>query len=259
MSEITKAVATQQNPLAVVARYKRELGTVLPTVLRQDPDRWLMAAENAARKNPDLMAVIKADQGASYMRALVDCARLGHEPGSKDFYFIKRGNAISGEESYRGVIKRILNSGFYRSVVARAVFERDEYSFDPLTDIVPNHVPAEGDRGKPVSAYAFGVHWDGTPSTVAEATPERIATAKAKSFGADKPSSPWQMPTGIMFRKTAIKELEPYVHVAPEPQPRRSLDGDYVGANPTAVAFDLDHGDVLDITEDQIAEAGEAA
>ncbi|KZM71116.1 RecT family recombinase [Nocardia terpenica] len=255
MSEISKAVATQQNPLAVVARYKRELGTVLPTVLRQDPDRWLMAAENAARKNPDIMAVTKADQGASYMRALVECARLGHEPGSKDFHFIKRGNAISGEESYRGIIKRVLNSGFYRSVVARTVFSNDTYSFDPLTDIVPNHVPAQGDRGKPLSAYAFAVHWDGTPSTVAEATPERIATAKAKSFASDKPTSPWQLPTGVMYRKTAIRELEPYVHVAPEPQPRRHLDGT-VGGIP-ATDFDVDDGDVLDITADQLAEAGE--
>ncbi|MEV2222667.1 RecT family recombinase [Nocardia vinacea] len=260
MSEITKEVAVQQNPLAVVARYRRELGAVLPVVARQDVDRWLMAAENAVRKSPDLMAVVKADKGASLMRALVDCARLGHEPGSKDFYLIKRGGVISGEEGYRGIIKRILNSGFYRSVVARAVFERDEYSFDPLADIVPRHVPAEGDRGKPVSAYAFGVHWDGTPSTVAEATPERIAAAKAKSFGADKSSSPWQIPTGVMYRKTAIKELEPYVHTSAEPQPRRHLDGETVAAG-SAVFADSEYADddVLDLTAEQISEYEDAA
>ncbi|MFE5290110.1 recombinase RecT [Nocardia sp. NPDC056611] len=242
----------------MVARYKHQLGTVLPAVLRKDPDRWLMAAENAVRKNPDLLAVVKADQGASLMRALVDCARLGHEPGSKDFYLIKRGNAISGEESYRGIIRRVLNSGFYRSVVARTVFANDTYSFDPVTDIVPNHVPAEGDRGKPVSAYAFAIHWDGTPSTVTEATPERIASAKAKSFGHDKPSSPWQNPTGVMFRKTAIKELEPFVHVAPEPQPRRDLGGlEAAAARALPADYDIVDDDVLDITEDQIAEAGE--
>ncbi|WP_280406142.1 recombinase RecT [Nocardia brasiliensis] len=253
---ISKEVARQANPLAVVAKYQNELGKSMPAAIRGDVGRWMMVAEMAVRKNPKLLSIVQADQGASLMRALIECARLGHEPGTKYFYLVPRGNQISGEEGYHGIIKRVLNSGHYQKVLARTVFEGDEYSFDPLTDQLPTHVPASGDRGKPVSAYAFALHWDGTPTTVAEASPERIAAAKAKSYGTDRKDSPWQSVTGVMYRKTAIRELEPYVHTSAEPQPRQDNAGSRGAVMDPSTYDDAEplDADVLDITADQIAE-----
>ncbi|MEV0759615.1 RecT family recombinase [Nocardia sp. NPDC050435] len=203
-----------------MAKYREELGKSLPAAIRDDVDRWAMVAQMAVRKNPKLLEIVARDQGASLMRALLECARLGHDPGTKEFYLVPRGGAISGEEGYHGIIRRILNSGHYRKVVAQVVHENDTFSFDPVTDDLPDHEPAEGDRGRPVSAYAFAVHWDGSPSAVGVATPQRIEAAKAKSFGADRRDSPWQSVTGVMYRKTAVRELEAWVHTSAEVRPR---------------------------------------
>lgn len=255
MSEISKEVAKQANPLAVVMQYQNELGKSLPAAFRDDVPRWLMVAEMVVRKNQKLMDITKSDQGASLMRALIDCARLGHEPGTDHFYLVPRGNTISGEEGYKGIIKRILNSGYYQRVVAQVVFENDDFDFDPVNDTTPFHVKAEGPRGKPVQAYAFAVMWDGTPSTVAVATPERIAAAKAKSFGTDRKDSPWQSPTGVMYRKTAIKELAAYVHTSAEPRGRVGANGEPTGPAEHAPVVDAEFADaeVIDITAEQIA------
>ncbi|MBF6085129.1 recombinase RecT [Nocardia cyriacigeorgica] len=263
MSEISKEVAKQANPLAVVAQYQRELGNSMPAAVRDDVPRWLMVAEMAVRKDPKLLAIVKADQGASLMRALLECARLGHEPGTDHFYLVPRGNTISGEEGYKGIVKRILNSGYYQRVVAQVVHEHDEFDFDPVNDTTPYHVKAEGERGRPVQAYAFAVMWDGTPSTVAVATPERIAAAKAKSFGTENKSSPWQSPTGVMYRKTAIRELAAFVHTSAEPRGRVNADGEPTGPADPATPWamyreseadsDIADAEVIDITAEQIA------
>lgn len=215
-----------------------------------------MVAEMAVRRSPDLMEIVRRDQGASLMRALIECARLGHEPGSPEFYLIPRGGIVSGEESYRGIIKRILNSGEYQRVVARVVHERDRFSFDPRIDEIPDHRPAEGERGAPARAYAFAVRWDGTPSTVGEATPERIIAAKAKARGVDRKDSPWNSPTGVMYRKTAIRELASYVHTSAEPRPRPAAPTEPPAVDEVSTVYDaevIDEVDVLDITAEPTA------
>jgi recombination protein RecT len=64
------------------------------------------------------------------MVAMLDCARLGHEPGTPAYYFVPIKGAIEGWEGYRGVIERIYRAGAVQSVRAAVVRENDFYEYE---------------------------------------------------------------------------------------------------------------------------------
>ncbi|WP_329405489.1 recombinase RecT [Nocardia vinacea] len=203
------AEAAKSTPGSVLRRRSEDFATVLPPTV--DLRRWLRLAESAVTTHPDLMTIFERDRGSSMLRALMKCAQLGHEPGSGSFHLVPKGQAIEGWEDYKGIIQRILRSGLYSRVVLEAVYEQDRYEFNSNRDERPLHEPADGDRGKPVRAYAYAVHFNGAISSVAEATPEMIAAAKAKGRGTDSDRSPWQSPAAPMQRKVAVRALEKMV------------------------------------------------
>lgn len=209
-SIVEAASTAKTTPAALINRHRADFASVLPPTI--NVDRWVRLAISATNANSDLADIFRRDRGASLMRALMRCATLGHEPGGGLFHLVPKGAAIEGWEDYKGVIQRVLRTALYSKVVVAAVYERDEFRFDPNVDERPHHVRAEGDRGKPVSAYAYAVQFNGGAiSAVAVATPEMIAASRSKSRGSDKPSSPWNSPSAPMHRKVAVRELEKWV------------------------------------------------
>ncbi|MFD3463863.1 recombinase RecT [Nocardia fluminea] len=209
-SIIDAASAAKSTPASLITRHRADFASVLPPTMTVD--RWVRLAISAVNADDKLAEIFRRDRGASLMRALMRCATLGHEPGGGLFHLVPKGASIEGWEDYKGIIQRIQRSALYSKVIVEAVYENDEYEFDQNVDERPRHIKAKGDRGKPVSAYAYAVQFQGGAiSKVAEATKEMIAASKAKSRGSDNASSPWNSPAAPMHRKVAVRELEKFV------------------------------------------------
>lgn len=206
------ALARQQNdPATIIQSRQADFFKVLPERLR-DP-RWIRLAESAVNKTPQLQNAARSNP-ASLMQALLKCATLGHEPDGVHFYLVPQKGAVDGWESWRGLHRRIMNSGKYSKVVAVVVYEGEEFVFDQNNDAKPAHkidyvLRARG--AKPLMSYAYAVHHDGTPTTVAVADPAHIAKIRAGKSGPT-----WNNWDEQMYLKTAIKKLEPWVDKSAE-------------------------------------------
>lgn len=220
MTTVSSAVARQDNsPSALVQQYKGDFAAVLPTHVKADT--WVRLATGALRRDPKLREAAEADPW-SLMSALLDAARLGHEPGTEAYYLTPRKEKgrmkVLGIEGYQGIIERIYRAGAVSSVVAECVYTGDAFRYSPGTDERPIHEidwDAE-DRGTLRLVYAYAVMKDGATSKVIVLNRHDIARIKASSQGADSPYSPWVKHEPAMWLKSALRQLRKYVPTSAE-------------------------------------------
>jgi recombination protein RecT len=211
---ISNAIATRDNgPEAIVRQHRDDLTLVLPT--HHKGETWMRLATGALRRDANLRQVASRNPG-SLMNALLECARLGHEPGTEAFYLVPFGNEVQGIEGYRGIVERIYRAGIVKAVKAEVVYENDHFKYHPGMDR-PEHEPDYfGDRGAIVGAYAYGVFQDGSTSRVVVINRSYIDKVKKESRGSDRGSSPWVKWPEQMVLKTVARRLEPWVPTAVE-------------------------------------------
>lgn len=222
---MTTVAVRDDTPSTTIAQYTNDFAMVLPTNFK--PETFVRLAQGALRQNEKLMKAAQANP-ASLLVALLEAARLGHEPATDDYYLRplggKNGPSVQGIEGYKGVIKRMFNSGTVDSVVAEAVHQNDRFDWKPGQMRVPEHEPDWfGDRGNCIGAYAYAIFKGGAVSKVVIVGSKRIRRAKDASDGADSPYSPWKRDYEKMVIKTALHDLEPYVPKSAEMQ---RLDAD---------------------------------
>lgn len=211
---VSSAVATRDSsPTNVVAQYAGDFATVLPASIRTET--FVRLAQGVLRRDDKLMEAAQASP-RSLLVALLDAARLGHEPGTADFYLTPRKvrgrPEVLGIEGYRGVIRRMFASGLVASVVAEIVCTGDGFDYVPGIHERPVHrVDWFGERGDTIGAYAYAVTTSGATSKVVVVGPREIARAKRSSASAGSDYSPWATDYDAMVRKTALHRLEPYV------------------------------------------------
>ena len=232
-SPIRNAIATRDDSpasAAIVAETHR-FATVLPAtfggsdlfmnLLRGVVDKARMDA-----KNPALAKAIDANPG-SFIRAALECARLGHQPGTDDFYFVPIGGGVEGWEGYRGVAKRIGNAGY--TVVAEIVYENDDYEYERGTMPRPVHKRTKfgQPRGKMVGAYAYAYPvWNkDAVSKVVEMDEAEIMTHKAASKTASSSDSLWNKWPVSAWLKTVVHELGKWVPTSTEKPNTQVLAG----------------------------------
>ncbi|MET7688044.1 recombinase RecT [Streptomyces sp. NPDC005483] len=228
MSQISNAIATRDNgPEAIVRQHKDDLTLVLPSHVKGET--WMRLAYGALRSNAQLLQVATRNPG-SLMTALQECARLGHEPASKSFYFVPFGNEIQGIEGYRGVVERIYRAGAVKVVHAEVVYANDEFVWAPGTVDRhadgprwegPQQVPFHkadwfSDRGEVKGAFSYGIFQDGTPSRVVVINRAYIDKVRKESKGSENPKSPWVKWFDQMVLKTVAHRLEPWVPTSTE-------------------------------------------
>lgn len=207
----TVAVRQQNDPASLIQSRQSDFFKVLPEQLR-DP-RWIRLAESAVAKTPALQNAARANP-ASLMQALLKCATLGHEPDGVHFYLVPQKGGVEGWESYKGLHKRIMNSGQYSKVVAQVVYVGEKFVFNPNDDAKPTHeidYPLRANGAKPLLSYAYAVQHDGSPSAVAVADPAHIAKIRAGKSGPT-----WNSWDEQMYLKSALKKLEPWVDKSAE-------------------------------------------
>ncbi|MBM4575649.1 hypothetical protein GS415_04855 [Rhodococcus hoagii] len=240
-SSLAGAVARQQqnNPAAMIQSRGSDFARVLPKQIK-NPDAWIRLAESAIAKSKPLQDAARNDP-AALMRALMLCASLGHTPGTDHFYLVPVKGKIEGWESYKGIIRRILNTGEYDRVVAEVVYEGEDFEFDPNLDLKPMHKVDWAGRNKgmkPLMSYAYAVHHDGSPTRVAIADPgyiQRVKDASKNSGGV------WKAWDDAMYLKCAIKRLDGFVKTSSEDmrfEPVAAIEapkGDGAGFKPVVI------------------------
>ncbi|WP_125777163.1 recombinase RecT [Antribacter gilvus] len=201
----------------VIRQHATELTSVLPSHLAEKGDGWLNAAVAAVRKDRNLWNAANSDPGA-VMNALAEAARLGLQPGSKEYYLTVRGGKVLGIVGYQGEIELMYRAGAVSSVIVEPVFERDGFEYTPGVDDRPKHrIDWDADDRGPIRlAYAYAVMKDGAVSKVVVVNKTRIRRAKDASATAGKSHSPWTSDEVAMWMKTAAHDLAKWVPTSAE-------------------------------------------
>jgi len=208
---VSDAVATRESgPGQMIQQYSTSFAQVLPTHVK--PDTFVRLAQGLLRRDRNLARVAQANPG-SFMAALLDCARLGHDPGTEAYYLVPFGNEIQGIEGWRGKVERIYRAGAVASVKAEVVRQADRFDYDPATMDRPLHrIEWFGpDRGPLIGAYAYAVMKDAATSRVIVMSAAQIAEHRKVSRGSDSKTSPWTLWPEAMYLKTVVRELEKWV------------------------------------------------
>jgi len=211
---VSTAVAKRNGAEALIERYSNDFATVLPSHIK--PATFVRLAQGVLRRNPQLQNAATKNPG-SFLSALLEAARLGHEPGTEQYYLVPFGGEVQGIEGYRGVIERMYRAGAVASVKAEVVREGDEFAYDPGEMDRPVHkVDWFGDRGPIKGAYAYAVFKDGSTSKVVVINRQYIEQVKRESKSAGRPDSPWVKWEEAMVLKTVAHRLEPWVPTSSE-------------------------------------------
>jgi recombination protein RecT len=226
---VSSAVARKEEertPAALIKKYTPHFKDVLPADL--SPDTFVRLANGVMTKNPDVREAAMANPW-SLVHTLLECARLGHEPGSDRYAIVKfndknapGGVAVVGIEQYQGELDRMFNAGGVQTVICDIVydFEMPGKAREGLTPFryqrnmdMPIHEPDflhehYDDQTHAVMVYAYARLLTGGTSHVIVMPRSHVMrhreVARSTKF--------WDGPFwGSMWRKTAVHELAKWV------------------------------------------------
>lgn len=205
-----------RRPDLQVEAHISDFAAVLPAHV--SPEVFTRLAVGALRRDPKLYQAA-AKNPSSLLYALLEAARLGLEPGTKEFYLTPRFGkdpGVLGITGYVGEIELIFRAGAVASVKAEVVYERDRFEFRPEMERPVHEVDWFADRGKVLGAYAYAEMVGGGVSKVVVIGPAEIERAKSASATADKAFSPWTTDYAAMVLKTAVHRLAKWVPTSAE-------------------------------------------
>lgn len=219
---MTTDLATQKanNFKALLEKSKGEIEKALPKHLTAE--RMMRIALTEARKVPKLL---ECDQ-ASLMGAVIQASQLGLEPGGAlgHCYLIPFKGQVQFIVGYRGMIDLAMRSPLVDKVVARAVYDGDDFSYEFGLDekLVhkPKMQPREKDE-KPTYVYAVVFMKDGNKQFDVMSRDE-VDAIRGRSMAGN--SGPWQTDYEAMAKKTIVRRLFKYMPVSIEMQKAVGLD-----------------------------------
>lgn len=190
---------TQQTVVQMVHSMGAELQRALPKGM--DGDRVARLALTAIRKNPKLGECSKE----SFAGALLSASAMGLEPDvNGEAYLVPYGKECQLIVGYQGYAKLFWQHPNAQTLNAQTVYERDEFEYAYGLTPKLHHVPAKGDRGKPIFYYAAvslstgGQHFE-------VLTPEEVKELRGGKVGPDSRFKGGD-PMRWMERKTAIRQ-----------------------------------------------------
>ena len=160
-TELAKPVALQP----MIEQYAGEFGKILPTHIGQERyARWCLTflrhavaepATDAQRRQVEAWhKVLASPMGQlSVMRALMDCASLGLEPG-RTYHLVPFKGQVTGITDYKGEIELIYRAGRF-PVVAQLVREQDTFGMRGANTPPLHEADWFGSRGEIVGGYAY--------------------------------------------------------------------------------------------------------
>ena len=256
---VAGAVVKREDPNSpenLIKQYEAHFAQVLPSHIK--PVQWVRLAQGTLRRDPKLAAAAERNI-SSFLAALLDCARLGHEPGTDQYALTHFNNSktgvpeIVGIEQYQGEIERMYRAGAVTSVKCEVVRERDEFDWSPTQMRVPYHrynaLAADDERGPLAGAYAYAEMHGGALSQVVVMGKAEIMKHKAVAKTDRFWTGPWEP---SMWKKTVVHELEKWVPTSAEyrrEQLRAIAEADRVrqtGTRAEPAAVNVDTGEIHD-------------
>ena len=205
-AQVTKAPTMQD----YVRKMEGEIKKALPSVMT--PERFTRMVLSALSTTKELQSCTPE----SFLGAMMAAAQLGVEPntplGMSYILPYKNHGRLEAQFQlgYKGIIDLAYRSGEIEVIQAHMVYENDKficaYGLDPRLE----HIPADGDRGKPIKVYAlFKTKSGGFGFEVLSIEDVRVHAAKySKSYTSSY--SPWQTNFEEMAKKTALKKVLKY-------------------------------------------------
>lgn len=226
MSELAKAAqkGPQDRAYDTVRSLVRQQQGAIEAVLpgNTDPKRFAQTVLTEVRRNPKLL---QAD-GLSLLGAVMLGAQLRLEFGPLGHaYLLPFGKEVTFVVGYKGMIDLALRSPKTESVIARAVFDGDDFDYAYGLDEYLRHKPQRDtaeDADKLTHVYAIGRIRDGHQPLFVVLTREDVEfyRDRSPSWRAKKKNSkittPWDTDYVAMARKTAIRRLFPFLPVSAE-------------------------------------------
>ena len=220
---------------------KQQLQMALPKHLTVD--RLLRVAMTSIQRNPKLLECTQE----SLLACVMTCAQLGLEPDQflGQAYLVPfkntRKNAMECQliPGYRGYIALARRSGEVQTVSSQVVYEKDHFDFVyGIEDKLEHRPNLNGDRGKPIGAYAIFKYKDGGYSF--DFMPE-AEIMKIRERSKSKDDGPWVTDTDEMRKKTVIKRHAKLAPMSIEFQKASALeDRAYSGESQMDILQDKD-------------------
>ena len=197
-----------------------------------DHDRFTNLVVAAMKREPKLLRCFNTGKGkASLLIAAIQCAGMGLEPNTplREAALVPRRIKDVDEAQlmveYRGLVKLARRSGEIATLGAEVVYERDRFDYELGLHPRLEHRPFEGDDddddpGPLTHCYAV-VEWRGGGAQFV-VVPRRVVhkqhRARSDSWRSEKSRrfSPWETDTAAMWRKTAVRVLEPFLPLSTE-------------------------------------------
>lgn len=221
-----KAQAVGQKGLAAFLNaHRRQLNSVLPEQIK--PDRMMRLALNCIQENDKLMQC----SVESLFGAIMECAKLGLEPGSKlghahliPFNDRKKGYEVQVVFGYQGLADLATRDGRVVSIMPRTVYENDQFDLDySLTFPMAYHKPAFNGRGDVLGYYAIATFANGHREfffmSREDVEKHRDTFARSNAYyrdGNPNQNSPWFKTPDAMGMKTCIRMICKYLPKNPD-------------------------------------------
>lgn len=212
------------NLRALLQASKSQIEMALPKHLT--PDRLLRIAMTEASKNPMLLDCTQA----SFVGAIIQTAQLGLEPGGAlgHSYLVPFKNKDKGVlevqfiVGYRGMIDLAYRSPRVSKVIARPVFDQDEFSYEFGLEESIRHVPNQKGEGKELTHVYVVVTLKDGAKLFDVMTAGEVEQARGRSKAAEK--GPWKTDYVAMALKSVVRRFFKYTPSSIELQQAITLD-----------------------------------
>jgi recombination protein RecT len=203
-----------------------------------DGDRFARITMTSLQLTPKLLDC----EPVSLISAVMQCAQLGLEPDNVlgHAYLVPFKNKVQIIVGYRGIMRLARNSEDVASIEARAVYEKDsfDYKYGDSGRRMLSHVPSEeANTGALRAAYAI-CRFKGGGEVWEVVLPRHITKVKRSSASSGRSDSPWRLHEEEMWRKTAVRRLEPFLPL--DANARRAFAVDEAGERGASQYLDLD-------------------
>ncbi|RBQ21542.1 recombinase RecT [Spongiactinospora rosea] len=273
------AVELQKKKVATARQLFQQMRPQFAVALPQhvSVDRFLRMALTAVQKTPKLLDCTQE----SLLAALLESARLGLEPGTKQAAIVPYGKTATFIAQWQGLVELMYRSGQVMSVTAEFIHENDPWKYRIGDGGTFWHEPdvLSGERGPIVLAYAYAEIKGGGRSKIvtlnrgeAEFVRDRYskAYALAEQHRREEPdefarvpdkgwfNSTWHTEFDAMWRKSAVRRLADWVPQSPELVELLQRENPAGESEPPEVDFDFD-GEVVSETEEPYTPDGDQA
>ena len=166
----------------------------------------------------------------SLIAAVIQTVQLGLQPGNiGHVYLVPFRNKQGIQEvqlivGYRGLVQLVNNSKEAVVLTAEVVKQNDEFEYELGLEPRLRHIPASGDRGITIGAYAIAKNILAGEKVFVYLKRDELDKVKSASKAGASDYSPWTTWPDEMCKKTAVKRLCKLLPLSSETQKKIGAD-----------------------------------